>query len=153
MSTSTRIAYFKFTEHHSGAFSGHGMVDLNREGILQSPRTPFWCTFLSCECRPQQGLHTSNSQNTILNNVFIIRMSTSTRIAYFKFTEHQSGSFSGHGMVDLNRDRILQSTTKCSKCATVVKNKTSILKRWSKVCNCCQMYVFRLCKVCNCCQK
>ena len=116
--------HYNFTEHHSGAFSCHEHVDLNNDCLPQGHRTPFWCIFLSVVknspaqmCRPQQGLHTSRSQNTTLVHFLVMSMSTSTRIAYLKFTERHSGAFSCHEMVDINRDGMLPQAMRYKNCA------------------------------------
>ena len=93
MSTSTRIVCLSLTEHHSGAFSCHEDVDLNRDCALQLHRTPLWCLLLQSERRPQQGLCTSTSQNTTLVHFLVMTKSTSTGIAHLNFTEHHSGAF------------------------------------------------------------
>ena len=42
-SPSTGIMHLNLTEHHSGAFSCHDKVDLNRDCAPQLHRTPLWC--------------------------------------------------------------------------------------------------------------
>ena len=91
--TSTRIAQLDLTEHHSGAFLCHGKVNLNRDCIARFHRTPLWCISLAWEGGPQQGLHGSISQNTTLVHFSVMGRSTSTGIAHFGRTEHQSGTF------------------------------------------------------------
>ena len=101
-STSIGIMHLDVTGHHSGVLFCHGKVDLNKDYAPWSHKAPLCCIFLSWDGRPQQGLQTSNSQNTWCLSFSLKRWPQQG--LHIDFKKHHTVAFSHHWKVDLNRD-------------------------------------------------